>query len=97
MNSSVYHMVCIQSLCCRQPQPGAVGADDVALCLAWRPGAAGKTGVLSSAVSPSLWIWKTAVSGGTPGTGDPFSRMMGRGWGGMSTLTVNLAERCLTS
>lgn len=38
-----------------------------------------------------------AIPGGTPGTADPSSRMMGREWGGTSTLTVSLAERYLKS
>lgn len=59
------------------------------------PGAAGRAGALSSALLPSLWIWKMAVPGGTSGIGDPSSRIMGRGWGGTSTLTVSLAERYL--
>ena len=98
MNRSVCRIVWIQPFCCRQSQRGTAWAEDAASCLAWRPGAAGRAGALSSAVPPSLWIWREDIPGGTLGMGDPSkSRMTGRGRGGTSTLSVSLVQSCLRS
>lgn len=80
------------------PAWSSVGRRCCIMCLAWRPVAAGRTGTLSSAVSPSLWIWRDAIPGGTPGMGGPSkSRMMGRGQGDTSILCAGLVQRCLRS